>query len=283
MHFDTVLKTLLQSSRLLLLESLAGVPIREWINVELPKAQLNKLDLVAWLADGRLYHLELQSGNDPDMACRMLEYYFLLWKRYNVPPMQQMIYVGGRPMTMSAEIQHENLTFRYRIIDMRELDSEALLQSPVIADTMLAILCRLDDMRAAVRRILARVSRLPKPQRANAMSQLLVLSGLRRLEAVIKEETARMPVIIDLMENTVIRGYYLQGKEEGKEEGRQEGKQEGARDEAMTMLTRLLERRFGPLPETVIARLHAADLATLEDWGLRLLDAGGLEEVFQSA
>jgi len=158
---------------------------------------------------------------------------------------------------------------------MRELDSEALLQSPVIADTMLAILCRLDDTRAAVRRILARVSRLPKPQRANAMSQLLVLSGLRRLEAVIKEETARMPVIIDLMENTVIRGYYLQGKEEGK--------QEGARDEAMTMLTRLLERRFGPLPETVIARLHAADLATLEDWGLRLLDAGRLEEVFQSA
>ena len=88
-----------------------------------------------------------------------------------------------------------------------------------------------------------------------------------------------MPVIIDLMENTVIRGYYLQGKEEGK----QEGKQEGARDEAMTMLTRQLERRFGPLPETVIARLRAADLATLEDWGLRMLDAGGLEEVFQSA
>ena len=271
MHFDTVLKTLFQSSRLLLLESLAGVPIREWINVELPKAQLNKLDLVAWLADGRLYHLELQSGNDPDMACRMLEYYFLLWKRYNVPPVQQMIYVGGRPMTMSAEIQHENLTFRYRIIDMRELDSEALLQSPVIADTMLAILCRLDDTRAAVRRILARVSRLPKPQRANAMSQLLVLSGLRRLEAVIKEETARMPVIIDLMENTVIRGYYLQGKEEG------------ARNEAMSILTRQLERRFGPLPEAAIAKLHAADLATLEDWGLRMLDACGLEEVFQSA
>ena len=217
------------------------------------------------------------------MASRMLEYYLLLWKRYSVQPVQQMIYVGGRPMTMSAEIQHENLTFRYRIIDMRELDSEALLQSPVIEDTLLAILCRLDDTRAAVRRILARVAQLPKPQRANAMSQLLVLSGLRRLEAVIKEETARMPVIIDLMENTVIRGYYLQGKEEGKEEGRQEGKQQGARDEAMTMLTRQLERRFGPLPETVIARLHAADLATLEDWGLRLLDAGVLEEVFQSA
>src|SRR6266404_4859624 len=240
MRFDTILKTLLQSSHLLLLELLTSAPIREWINVEIPKAQLNKLDLVAWLADGRLYHLELQSTNDPDMARRMLEYYFLLWKRYRVHPAQQMIYVGARPMTMSAEIQHENLTFRYGVIDMREVDPELLLQSPAIEDTLLAILCRLDDTRAAVRRILARVARLPKVQRANAMSQLLVLSGLRSLEAVIKEETARMPVIIDLMENTVIRGYYLQGKEEGKEEGRQEGKQEGARDEAMTMLTRLL-------------------------------------------
>src|SRR5437016_852532 len=92
------------------------------------------------------------------MASRMLEYYLLLWRRYSVQPVQQMIYVGGRPMSMSAEIQHENLTFRYRIIDMRELDSEALLQSPVIEDTLLAILCRLDDTRAAVRRILARVA-----------------------------------------------------------------------------------------------------------------------------
>src|SRR6266571_6264494 len=130
MHFDTVLKTLLQSSRLLLLESLSGVPIREWINVELPKAQLNKLDLVAWLTDGRLYHLELQSGNDPDMACRMLEYYLLLWKRYGVRPLQQVIYVGVRPLTMSAEIQHEDLNFRYRVIDIRDLDSEVLLESP---------------------------------------------------------------------------------------------------------------------------------------------------------
>ena len=47
---------------------------------------MNKLDLVAWLTDGRLYHLELQSGNDRTMAWRMLEYYFLLWKRYGVKP-----------------------------------------------------------------------------------------------------------------------------------------------------------------------------------------------------
>src|SRR5882672_10749706 len=98
---------------------------------------------------------------------------------------------------MSAKIRHDNLTFRYRIIDMRELDSEVLLQSPAIEDNLLAILCRLNDNSPAVRRILARIAQLPASRRFNAMSHLLLLSGLRRLEAVIEEETGHMPVIID--------------------------------------------------------------------------------------
>src|SRR2546422_56270 len=141
MHFDTIPKTLFQASCLRLLESLTTAPVREWINVEIPSARMNKLDLVAWLTDGRLY-----------------------------------------------------------------------------------------DERAAVRRILARIAKLPASQRLNAMSQLLVLSGLRRLEYVIKEESVRMPVTIDLMENRVIRDYFLQGKEEGRVEGEQEGRAEGKRE-----------------------------------------------------
>ena len=278
MRFDTILKSLLQSSGLTLLESLTNVPVREWINVEIPKAQMNKLDLVAWLADGRLYHLELQSENDPDMPWRMLEYYFLLWRRYGVEPVQQVIYVGRSPLAMVGEIEHSSLTFSYRVIDIRELDSEVLLRSVAIADNLLAILCRMNDTRSVVRRILTRIGQLPAPQRINAMSQLLVLSGLRRLEYVIKEESEQMPVEIDLMENRVIRDYFLQGKQEG----RAEGKQEGRAEEAMNLLIRQLERRFGPLSEEAIGKLNVADLATLEDWSLRLLDARTLDEALRS-
>src|SRR5260221_12462982 len=158
MRFDTILKTLLQSSGLLLLELLTEAPIREWINVEIPKAQMNKLDLVAWLADGRLYHLELQSANDPNMAWRMLEYYFLLWRRYCVQPVQQGIYVGAKPMSMNAEIRHERLTFSYRAIDIRELVSEIMMRRAAIEDNMLAILYCLNDERAAVLRFLTKIA-----------------------------------------------------------------------------------------------------------------------------
>jgi len=91
-----------------------------------------------------------------------------------------------------------------------------------------------------------------------------------------------MPVTIDLMENRVIRDYFLQGKQEGKQESEQQGRAEGAREEAMSLVTRLLEHRFGSLSEEAVAKVSGADLATLEDWSLRLLDARTLEEVLQS-
>ena len=52
-----------------------------------------------------------------------------------------------------------------------------------------------------------------------------------------------MPVTIDLMENEVIRDYFLQGE------------RQGARGEAMSLLTRQLEHRFGPLTEEATRKL----------------------------
>jgi hypothetical protein len=49
------------------------------------------------------------------------------------------------------------------------------------------------------------------------------------------------------------------------------------------LLGRLLERRFGPLPPWAQQQLAAADIASLETWGLRLLEATSLEEVLRTA
>jgi hypothetical protein len=59
------------------------------------------------------------------------------------------------------------------------------------------------------------------------------------------------------------------------QEGRQEGRQEGE----AAFLTRLLERRFGPLPTWARDRIATADTDTLEEWGLRVLDGTTLDEV----
>ncbi len=55
-----------------------------------------------------------------------------------------------------------------------------------------------------------------------------------------------------------------EGRVEGREEGRVEGREEGREEGAARLLLRLLEHRFGELPETVIARVHQLSFTEAE-------------------
>lgn len=63
--YDVTLKLLLQRSGSLILRELTGTAIARWLDVELPKVQNLRLDLLGEAVDGDLVHLELQSTNDP--------------------------------------------------------------------------------------------------------------------------------------------------------------------------------------------------------------------------
>ncbi|WP_396956314.1 hypothetical protein [Nitrosomonas sp.] len=47
-------------------------------------------------------------------------------------------------------------------------------------------------------------------------------------------------------------------------------------------MLRLLERRFGPINETIRTRIRAADSQTLLTWGEQILTAQTIEEVFEA-
>ncbi|MEO5363893.1 MAG: Rpn family recombination-promoting nuclease/putative transposase [Magnetococcus sp. DMHC-8] len=70
-----------------------------------------------------------------------------------------------------------------------------------------------------------------------------------------------------------------EGREEGRQEGIQIGEQSGEKRGKAGTLTRLLQRRFGDLPTWAGQKIADADLSTLEEWSLRLLDAPTLESV----
>ncbi|MBF0425502.1 MAG: Rpn family recombination-promoting nuclease/putative transposase [Magnetococcales bacterium] len=71
-----------------------------------------------------------------------------------------------------------------------------------------------------------------------------------------------------------------EGHAKGHAEGHEKGLAEGMRQGEAELLLRLLQRRFGPLPVAVQARIRAADAATLEVWSDRVLQASSLEAVF---
>jgi hypothetical protein len=131
-EYDVVLKLLLQGSAKLVLAELAGATIARWLNVELPELVNRRVDLLGETADGTLIQIDLQSGPDNTMALRMAEYSLAIYRQQQRQqfPLQIVLYVGETPLNMEDTLVGPDLQFRYRLIDVRDLDGERLRQSP---------------------------------------------------------------------------------------------------------------------------------------------------------
>ncbi len=236
-------------------------------------------DVVARLADGRLHHLEIQTGPDSDMPWRMLEYYSLITRLFGEPPVQQLLYAGSDRTEFAGGIDQEALQYRYQVIHLGEVDGSTLLESDSLEDNLLAVLCRLEDSRAAVRRILSRLGGLPRRAAADAISQLVILCRLRGLPGLLLEERKHMPIPIpeDILEHPWLQELLQKRLQEVEARGEAKGEAKGE----ASLLRRQMERRYGELPDWALRRLESADSGTLEKWGLRLLDAASLQEVFE--
>ena len=116
------------------IRELTGTTIAKWLNVELPKVQNLRLDLLGESVDGSLVHLELQSGNDTNMPLRMAEYCLGVFRLYGKFPRQILLYVGRAPLRMDSELRSADLRYRYRAVDVRDLDGDRLLESEDIGD-----------------------------------------------------------------------------------------------------------------------------------------------------
>jgi predicted transposase YdaD len=77
------------------------------------------------------------------------------------------------------------------------------------------------------------------------------------------------------------RRYLSQGRAEGHAEGEAKGRAEGRAEGAGRVLLKQLTLKFGPLQDSVVARLQTASLEELELWTERILSASTLEDVFR--
>jgi predicted transposase YdaD len=281
MHdYDIAFKLVLQSVDLAMRE-LAGATVARWLSVELPEVRNTRVDLLGQTETGELLHIELQSSNDPRMSLRMAEYCLRVLRLFGKFPRQVLVYVDQAPLKMEAELNGPGLRYSYRLVDIRELDGERLLESPVIGDNIVAVLARLRDPRAAIRRVVERIVGLPHAEREEALARLAILVGLRKLGEVLEEEVAKMPITEDIMEHDLFGPRLRKARAEGMEEGLEQGMEQGLQQGERNLLRRQIEKRFGPSPSWVQERLSALSPPQLEALGERLLDATSLEQLFQ--
>jgi len=215
-------------------------------------------------------------------------------------PKQIVLYVGEAAMSMDASIEEPGFSFRYELVDIRDLDADLLLASPRIEDNLLAVLMRLPDKALTIRQILTRIGKLEEPKRRAAFAQFLIISGLRRLSSSVEQEAEKMPILNDIMDHEVIgpatRKGLQQGLQQGLKEGLKEGRQEGLKkglqqglkegrlegrlEGSQNILRRQLEKRFGPLPARIGKLLAEMSAAELEEMSIRIFDTDDLENLF---
>jgi predicted transposase YdaD len=266
-EYDIALKSVIRRLSGSALKALTGFAIEQWHNVELPEVRTYRVDMLGETADGNVIQIELQSANDPEMPVRMAEYALAIYRQFGRFPHQIVLYVGRAPLTMQGTLEGHSLAFRFRVVDTRDLDAAPLLASANTEENVIAVLMRLGDERAAVRRILQQIAQCEPHQREQALRELMILAGLRRLRAIIQEERKTMPILEDIMDHDIFGPVLRQGLEQGRVEGEQ------------AVVMRLIEKRFGTVPAWVRQRLEAMSTLEVEDTAIRLLDARSLEDL----
>ena len=262
MKYDSLLKSLFQSSANCFVPALTGCRAVEQLSVEFPSIQTRVPDLVMRLEDGRLLHLELQSNNNAGMPRRMLGYWLLLTKRYPDAQLEQaVIYFGSPNLSTPCQLMAHRLYYDYRLVDIRSLPAERFLNSDLPEDRVLALLCGGIEPHDVIRRIFASWKNLPEREQKSLIEKLVIASGLRGYKPIVVEELQTMAI----SEGAILENQWFL---------------ESRRETTTTNLRRLVSKRFGTIPDWANERIALADISMLDLWFDRAIDASRIEDIF---
>ncbi len=233
------------------------------------------------------------------MALRVLVYAGLLWQHIvkqarlppdgRLPPIFSMVGYNGDPrwampsslvpligLPPGSGLWRWQPQMRYHVVDEGAF-AEADL---ACRDTLAALLFRLENAREPEQIVALVDAVIDWFRRHTGFDALMPMFAALAGRVVQMAEGAGPGVLVS--ENLLeVRTMLATRAAEWRRQWGQEARQEGRRDGEAAILTRLLERRFGVLPDAVRDRIAAANVSALEEWSLRLFDAGTVDDVLR--
>ena len=103
-----------------------------------------RVDMLGRTASGDHAHLDLQSNNIADLEVRQADYYMGLYGALGKHVRSAVLYVGQAPLAMRPVFQTTDMTYRFRLADIREFNGDELLASDDLGDAMMALLTVVD-------------------------------------------------------------------------------------------------------------------------------------------
>lgn len=212
-------------------------------DTEILKSELStepiRADFVALLRpQERILHLEFQvkAISNPPLPLRMLDYYVRLYRQYNYPVDQFVIFLKrtGSTSAYIDEFITDSTTHRYRIIRLWEQDPVPLLANPALLP--FATLAQSDTPNILLGQVASQLDMIEsQEQRSNISACVEIIAGIK-----FDIETIRRFLREDIVRESVIY---------------QEIIERGKREEALSFTMRLLTRRIGEVASDLQAQI----------------------------
>ncbi|MBF0438170.1 MAG: Rpn family recombination-promoting nuclease/putative transposase [Magnetococcales bacterium] len=246
--------------------------------------------------------LEFQSEIDEWMVLRLDVYTGLLYQQLvderklkpadGLPPILPIVLFNSEPrwnaptslrglirLPVASPLWQYQPEMRYYVIDEGRFPEQELKGRHALT----AIFMRLghagspESILDASRDLIAWFAGHPDGPPVKRLFRELLVGGLERLKGT--DTLLSIPEELEEVMN-MLAWNVEKWSQDIEQRGRRDGHQAGSRDGEARMLTRQLQRRFGTVPEWATGKIAKADLSVLEEWGLRVLDVGSLDEVF---
>ena len=262
---------------------------------DLPKGKHRQLDLVAEMktfdADTEivLVHVEVEArARGREMDRRMWHYAMQLWLRHERPVVPIVVYLkGGRPDVEPVTVEHrfagqQLASYTYFAFGLARSDATRYLDRPELLAPALAALMDPRGLSPARHKIEC-LRRIARAEVDDAGRYLLVNcvetyvqwndTAQEEYDTLLAEEENQE---VTTMEMTWGDRMMEKGRIEGLEAGREAGRIEGMR----TLVTGMIESRFGSVPADRKRRIEAIDsTAELTRLADRLLTARSLDDL----
>ncbi|MEO5355330.1 MAG: DUF4351 domain-containing protein, partial [Magnetococcus sp. XQGC-1] len=258
------------------------------------QAKNRRVDLLVkvWLCNGDelwvLIHVEVQGDRDPEFAERMYTCQHRAYDLHRKPVVGLAILADEEASWRVAEYRREIFGSRviYHFNTVKLLDYLDQLPALASSDNPFAIVT-LAHLRAkqTKNRPLERFQekgRIARSLYRHGFNRQKIIDLYRFIDWVLglpPELDAQFWEELSTFEEKQEMPYITSVERMGEEKGRLIGIQIGEQKGEAKILTRQLQRRFGNLPAWASDKIANADLPTLEEWSLRILDAPTIESV----
>ena len=222
-----------------------------------------------------IIHLEHQGRSEAEFNKRMFRYFARLHEKHALPVYPILIFSHDSPRRPEPDCYRVEfpgwtvLEFNYRVIQLNRFHWQDFVNQPNPVASALMSKMRMDAQeRPTVK--LASLQLLLSLGLNPALVQLIsgFIDTYLRLnaeeEAVFTEQLASIAPVEQESVMEIVTSWMEQGIQQGLQQGRQQ--------EAVSLILRLLTRRFGAVEPLLQERIERLSLAQLEDLGEALLD-----------